>query len=563
MRCFAALLLISSLGWLQAPGKESAIDSAGKARTLQFDAVIELKDATSVSPTVLFLRYWVAIDSYHLAVIWSEPQGRESKFPIVPTTLSISSNPGSFSSAHILIPQVNTNFSKPLVDRPAFAYRFGYYPVFDTRFAEKEADEERVYLKDIEASMSRQTNVVTNFTGELCILRNDLKLITSFQDGLLMSLEMKDRDNKRLKSILYDYDFRQLSREKVILPERKLTATLRNNGATVVLNGHTNYVKEFPVGYRKGGQIATVEFAPMTFGGKTTPLPFRIAVRGSTNQLLRSCYITNFQQVNLDSDQAAKAALQFSEGGTRYGRFRELMKKCAKSSDGVLSVEDAKDIQDLATSFAKTSREGVNVGEKLKSLNSLVQLGQLQNDQQQLQHNFRTYLTTLRANGYLSSAFTSGLSLIEKDVMRGRYLQAKSLLEIWSESISDADFELLLSLGLHELNKGNFVIIPQLLSVLLKRTDVSTNLLFEAAAMRSIALDKIKTLLSQSAPITYAKAQSEFAAHLITTDHLSKEITKNLEVAQHLLKGVESLSASQIGIKTQLEVVIFKEKQPH
>jgi hypothetical protein len=319
-------------------------------------------------------------------------------------------------------------------------------------------------------------------------------------------------------------------------------------------------VKEFPVAYRKGGQTATVEFGPTTFGDKTTPLPQRIAVR-STNQLLRSCYITNFQRVNLDSLQAARAASKFSEGGTHYTRFRELMKRCDKPISGPLSSEDAKEIQELLIYFAKAPGDEATIGETLRRLNSLVQLSQLRNDQQQLRNNFRSYLTSLRTNGYLPSAFTSGLKLIERDILRGRHQQAKFLSEVWIESVSDgADFELILSLALYELNKDNSVIVSQLLETLLKRTGVPIDLRFQAAAMRSISLDKIDSLLKKQSELSgHAKAQSEFATHLITTNNLNQQLVESLDHAQRLLKETKTLSSAQKTIKTQLQSIISKQ----
>ena len=224
---FLSLVLLQSTGGAFAP-------SGTDVGPIRFDAVISLDPPISRTHMLVFARYWVASDYYEMAIVWAEPPGPGLRFPVYPVSLAVGSDASTFEMRHDIFSAYNTNFSKPVGPSGTFQYMYGDYPITNLRFSDSESFGQRVYVSD-----------VTNFNAAvgsqvLGLLRRDgivQELAVRGNSNVLTSLDLFDRNHRRLQSLQYEYTGggtnSRLARETVVLPERPIELGLPGEGVTV------------------------------------------------------------------------------------------------------------------------------------------------------------------------------------------------------------------------------------------------------------------------------------------------------------------------------------------
>jgi hypothetical protein len=322
----ALLICCLSISFGRSGIKPGRIEPTGtNAGAVQFDAVIELNryspDSLCHDYTIMFVRYWVACNSYSIAVVWAEPQSTDMFFTVRPG-LSMSSNEHSFNICLQTKKKSDDVYKKPFVKRGVMRHKFGSYPIDNIRFADREALAERIYstdLRDLD-----DTNQIAEAVLDIPISsaeggdkRDVSQLKIQKNEERIDSMQLFNADKKMIKDISYDYEniggMNYLSKMTVVLPERPMMVGFNGKGIKVTLDGKEYQYRDLEATHHLGARTCTVEYETMELNDKNVTLPVKVTVHNRKNgHILRSVQMMNFKRINMDSAGAEMAAKQFS-----------------------------------------------------------------------------------------------------------------------------------------------------------------------------------------------------------------------------------------------------------
>ena len=98
-----------------------------KPQVISYDAIMELDSPITSKYVVLFVRYCIVGDKYKVDIAWAEPHIGALNYCLYPVTLSVDSEPMSFSTNSQLSKYARSAFKKPINKRGPFTYLFNAY----------------------------------------------------------------------------------------------------------------------------------------------------------------------------------------------------------------------------------------------------------------------------------------------------------------------------------------------------------------------------------------------------------------------------------------------------
>ena len=287
------LFVVASFGTLVTA--QPSIDTSPTG--VQYDAVIELNSLTRATHILLFARYWVSPDYYNVSVIWGEPHGSGLSFCTYPITLRIANSKEGFRLGHDIYDDYNLTYPKPFESRGVFRNMYGDYPIPDIRFADQEAEAQRIYASDIWPLIDANESVsgmldVSLHSGDTRGQRSISSVKVNTNSGRIDALELLDPNGLALKDIHYKYDIvdgkSRLRSETVKLPEQPIIVGYRGKGLVVRIEGEEYSFRDFESIHHAGGRTATVEFTTVPLGNREIQLPSLVRVVDAQGHLLRS-----------------------------------------------------------------------------------------------------------------------------------------------------------------------------------------------------------------------------------------------------------------------------------
>ena len=163
-----------------------------------------------------------------------------------------------------------------------------------------------------------------------------------------------------------------------------------------------------------------------------TPNLLRVAVRTADEEkVLRSSRMSNFRQVELNSDQISKSAHTFSSFDSQDWKCREMLLKYWTEDPAEVEAEDLKVLRQLRTHFEEVSVVGKTSGEKLRRVNMLLQIDWMLGDSEQLNKHFQQYLAILISNDLDRMVLVGGQHAIETTIRWRQFSAADDLLQKW------------------------------------------------------------------------------------------------------------------------------------
>jgi len=318
--------------------------SGRKAGLIQFDVISDLNmDWGGYTSAVRFARYWVCQDYYAVAVVWSEPHGRDVQDK---KTMVVLSDREGFRIKYELDADwhpLNTTYPKPVGERPAFRWGGGAYGGDEMRFAEAAAVSRRVYVSDLEPPKSKKRDAggVTDVDVPRApdgITRKLAHLKVQTKDDRIESMDLFDNQRRPLGRMRYEYQpdgkVPRIATLVADLPVRREKLAVDAN--VVVIPRHAGAPEQKET-YRvpdvnhvshTGGRTAIVTYSDVPVGDKVLRLPVKVEVRRSDDKrLVRSARLMNFRRVDLDKEGVWKAAKAFASLGDEYWTFRRLNAK--------------------------------------------------------------------------------------------------------------------------------------------------------------------------------------------------------------------------------------------
>jgi len=523
------------------------------SNSVEFDATIELNPDMNGYHTILFARYWVGQGFYRVAIIWAEPNGSGLAFPVYPPTLSIGSDPYSFTIEHPLQPQNAGIYSKPFGDRGTFQWMFGDYPIANVRFADEDATASRLLcpIPENSASPGRAGSTLGS-TRKSIQSPNASNTFQITADGeKIESIEIFTSQGALIKAIGYEYlDGGKTAaplKQRVFLNERIINTTLRNGDTTVTLGQAKYHVTNFNTVHEKGGRFCTVEYSSVSPCNHQVQLPATIEARdGHEGRLIRSAILSNYHCFSGTPQEAAQLAATWASFTPAQSLQRDLLRKYWRMTPPDLSPDDARTATKLLPDLNRSAHQDPTVGQRLKSINLVMELDRLLGREDDLLKDYDHYLCTLTQAGYSNMVLVGGYRAIEMAVLWGRSSEASKLLDRWLESAAAADPKLALRFATRELGRGNYWPIIRLLDNLQGKDRLSVGQKFECAALTSIALDNLIGLASGkvSRETRRAKAQPGWVS---STDvgPLQLRLQNESTLAHHLLSKSGELTDSQ------------------
>jgi hypothetical protein len=482
---------------------------------IRFDGIFELNPPGS-SQILLFVRYWVAPEYYHVAVVWAEPNSDGVEFPVYPPGLYLGSDADSFEIKHSVRQGIGGVYPKPIEDRGAFDCMFGDYPIRNLRFCEAETRAARITAADT-SSLSDQLKAERG-TATIVLSRKELQASTAVasldvkaKDGAVSSFQLFSEDRRLVKAIEYEYEHNSgaplLRRQRVALPERQLLAKLRSGNVTVTIRNQKYEFNAFPITHEVGGRSCLIEYQPTCVAGCVWQLPARIEVLdGQSQKPVRSVSLTNFSAVTTAPSAIRDAAMGFASfKPAEYLCHRLLAKYRESPVDQVTSV-DLEAAQGLRLNLNQGADEGLTVGEQLKRLNMLMNINLLLRDRSEIECNYRDYLATLQQNGFSEMVLWGGWNVIDQLASKGDHAEATKLLRLWLRAADESvGLPSALRFAVCEVSRGNYWTCFQLLDRLDVRFSASREFEFQRDAMKCIALH---ALLSKEAEGMDSKSRS-------------------------------------------------------
>lgn len=484
----------------------AALPIGSRVGPVQCDAIIEFNAPILRTHVLLFARYWVAPDYYCIAVVWAEPHVTSLNFCTYPITLRIGSDEKRFTVSSQIIGAINREFLKPLGDRGVFCCMFNNYPIADTRFAEREALETRLYAADFAAL---DPNLVSGWqtvslksqggTAGPSRLAGQVKVR---QDAPGYDrIELLSADGTLLKAIQYEYSDsggrRELCRESVILPETAFRVGFEGEGVRVKSGGQETTISEARSTHHTGTRRCVVEYEPVSFGSDAASLPQSIAVyRGDDGQLLRRARLFGVARGEPNKAAAYRAAREFASLDAHEAKCREFLLKYWLKAATEVDPTDANTLRSLQAHFAEPKIGRDSVGEELKRINMLFQVDWMLGDSERLVTDFAQYLKVLQAQGLNHMVLEGGRYVIETTIRWGQLRVADRLLASWPASaVASCDAEEVLRFARLQIARRRFWTTAKLLERRLATSENSAATRFDAHSMCCVAFCQLREQL--------------------------------------------------------------------
>jgi hypothetical protein len=522
--------------------------------SVQCDVVIRLEPPVFGSKIFLFSRYWVAKDYYYVSVIWAEPHGSGLWFPIYPPSLSLGSNAHTFSVNHGIYTNNSMSFGKPVGERGAFRHLLGAYPIHETRFADYDAARLCIRRNDIGHS--------TNYFGS-----NIVEYINS--QGSLNSVKFLGIDGKPWKSIAYEYDSsdltKRLNRQVVTFNERPIRVGFGEGGVQVVVQDKTFHFSDLNLTQHAGGRVGSANYKPVTIGEHVVQMPFYTEIRQTLDgPVLRSATFTKYQSNSLDSNESNKAAKSYSAFTSDFESYREIITKYWHKQPKDVSQSDRKLIQNLRDRIKDDRNISTNsIGECLRRANVLIELNRVLGDNFFISESFNQYVDVVKQHNMFDLLLVGGASAVENSMLWNRPEEADLLMDIWLRSVSKSTniSEIKHFVG-EEIKSGRVYAALRLLQRIESSSLVSSNDLFEFAAMQYFAWSKLQVLLNNQhntldLPGT---AQLKWVSRSVSISEVNKEKRDWAENARLRFDKLTNPSQEQLIWKRILETVDANQK---
>ena len=451
-------ILLPALEAQEALSQVPISQNKNRKNVVRFNAEILQESISLAHPrTMLFVRYWVSVDSYSISVLWAEPHGRSSNYPIYPTGLTVYSDSHVFKIFDYLDFRKNTNYDKPIPPRDVFRHMYGTYPVEDIRFAENE---------------TRTTSIA-------------------------FSQQSK-------------YDSVNGLRSKIIYKkEQPITVGFRGNGIKIIHGQETNQFRELPMIRDRGGRTFVVEYQPKSLNltGNSEVLPVSIEVRdGTSGVLLRSAKLRNFERTDFDQEFALTVNRQAPLPLVKTLQdHQRLLNKIWIGEIENPQLEDLNALKALRVFFEGLPDEASS-GELLRKYAVLISLNRMLSDIPELKNSYSAYLNALKSLDLPDFMFVGGYDVIKGSILWGRPSEANALAEIWFKEIGPIEKKLYVQqFASNCVKNGDFWIAARLLGDNLKDVDKT----FETASLNYLALVGTCNLLANAASRTNRNAKNE------------------------------------------------------
>ena len=548
-----------------APVKSSQTPS--EAAMMRFDATIELNAPLCGTHAVLFARYWVSPDLYRVAVVWAEPHAGSPNFPIYPPTSNVVSDREAFRIDNQFQHNYDGVFPRPLGRRGVFYHKFNVYYFSDIRFAEQEALNLRIHANDIQPLKNtggldgeQVFDVSARRPGDEC--RQALtRLGVRATEGRLDELRLLDAEGGLLKSVEYEYtnqkDGNQLHKQTVLLPELPITVGFKGKGPAITIAGEKRRYKQFEAAHHPAGRKCIVNYQPIKINGRPVSLPARIIVySGDGKSILRSARLYNFSDSELSADQLKKSAEQFSLFESNEIKCREMLRKYWLKDKADVAQADVKTMEQLHTHFAHKPAAPMNVGQKLRRANMLLQLDWILGHRPRLERDFREYVSLLTANDLNQMIFVGGKHAIELTIRWGQLALADKLIETWLDAaVSRNNVESALDFAAMSIWRDRFCIIARLMERVLQTPQVSPSQRFVAQALRCTSLARAYEKLKDpdSVKKEIGIAQARWVSSKMSTEVLRRDLMQGITDAKQVFAGLDKPTRQQNALKVQLD----------
>jgi hypothetical protein len=517
--------------------------------SVQCDVVIRLEPPSFGSKIFIFARYWVAKDYYYVSVIWAEPHGPGLWFPIYPPSLSLGSDTNMFSVNHGIYPNNSASFRKPIGERGVFRHLLGAYPIQETRFADYGATRLSVRQNDIGHG--------TNYFGS-----NVLEVINP--RGSLDAIKFLDMGGQPWKSISYEYNYldsaRPLNRQVVTFNARPIRVGFAEGGVQVKVQDQTFQFSDLDLTQHAGGRVGSVNYKPVTFGGHVVQMPFYTEIRQIPDgPILRSASFTKYLSTSLDSNQANQAAREYSAFTSNFASYRKIITKYWHNQPQDVSQSDRIAIQNLRDRIQVDRNIGTSsIGESLRRANALIELNRVLGDNLLILESFNQYIDIIQQHNMLDLLLIGGAGVVENSMLWNRPEEADLLVEAWSKSVSKLTniLEIKHFVG-GEVKSGRVYAALRLLQRIEANSSVSSNDLFEFAAMQYFAWSKLHVLLnSQDSNLDLlSRAQLKWVSRSVSINKVEKERRDWGENAKRRFDKLTKPSQEQLVWKGILETV--------
>lgn len=469
------------------------------------DAVIELNASLCRTHVVLCARYWVSADGYRAAVVWGEPHAGSLNFPVYPPTLNIVSDPNRFVITHQIQHLYDGVFPKPLGARGPFVHRFNSYTLSDIRFAEQEI-------------------------VDLC--RN---------------VEDEWTDNGE----------NMFSRRRMVLPQRPIAVSFQGRVPTITIAGETRQYSELETVQDEGGREWVVDYAPVRVAGRSVSLPTRITVRsGDGKRILRSARLQNRAGCPATLRGIEEDARRFSGFDASDMGCRELLLKYWMKPSRDVEPTDANVLRELRTHFAGTCASDMSLGERLKRVNTLIQLDWMLGDAAHLRDDFHRYTSLLAENALNRMILFGGQNIIETTVRWEQFDAGDRLLSLWLDAaVSPNDPNSLLDFASANLVRRQFWTTATLMERTLSDVAMSASRRFIARAYRTLALAALYGIVNEPDHNVRTKpdiAQARWVLIHHREESLLAECKTSLDAALEAWAGIAQPTREHRKLRSQL-----------
>jgi hypothetical protein len=526
---------------------ESSAAQLGDAGFLQFDSTIEQSSRSGQAYSALFVRYWVSAESYHVAVVWSEPHAGRWAFPGYPPTLRIDSSPTRFAIRHGILHELTQQFEKPIGQQSSFTNMYGDYSLPNISYAEGRFERTRLFSQDVETGIG-QTNAQPSSRprdiGALAAVRSN---------GAIESLNVFDRHGSQIGKARYEYESldNQLRNVKVSLFQQPVILGLPGAGATVGYGNVKFDIKEFRAIDKAREQKIDAEYQSVLVGANQIRLPKNVVVTSADNEVLRKADFSSFQKIAFDESQIGKAANEFCGLNRFDDECRELVGKHWGKNPFNIPPDDVLKVKQLIDHYIQQRTNEFVIGEQLRRFNMLMELHRMVGDTEMLIFCYRSYLQMLADHKLNETLLVGGQSAIETLMLWGRLEDADRLLKTWLGEARAVHREVVYRFALRQLSGGSYWTSLKLLDDFGAGSEVITD--FELVALRAVALNHLVRIYNrrEDAP-GLAQAQQIWLRKSMTIEDTRNLATQATMKTESLFKALSQPTPSQVHLLKQL-----------
>jgi len=441
---------------------------------------------------------------------------------------------------------------------------FGDYPVQNARFSDAEAGAARLYTPDFKAldtaDMTRESVIRLSSPTDPCQPARSVAKVRIHGTGeSVRGLDLLDEKENLIKSVEYEYVQRggesALRRQKVLLPESRLTVGFQKGGIEVTMGGEKRTYTELPCIHHKGLRQCLVEYQPTQIGAHSIPLPAKASVQDvPTKGTLRCVHMSDFKPTTLNKEEIRRTAERFSHFNSEMLACRAMATKHWLKDPDTYPEADTHALKQLQAHFENGGAVSGTTGEQLRRLNMLLQLDWMLADTGRLADHYDQYLKLLESHDMDQMVLVGGQRVIETTVLWGYLATADALLSKWvKHAVSVCDDASVCQFAFDELRRGDFWSVANLMKTLVERRQSGSSLSCEAHALRCIALWRLYQCLAQPEKLKreFDVMQTGWVSRSTNVDALLSAFEESLMIARR--------SFTLISQPTPIEKVLMAE----